>query len=83
MEAFTSNRSNLQIGDDDLQNRIEYVEQLNVMLQAENFASSVTLLPISPWGHFTTALNAAVQFAVDNDYEVIAFQVRYRMTARS
>lgn len=56
---------------------MDYIEQLNVMLKAENFASSVTLLPISPWGHFTTALNGAVQNAVDNGFDIIAFQVGF------
>lgn len=56
---------------------MDYVEQLTVMLKAENFASSVTLLPISPWGHFTTALNGAVQNAVDNGFDIIAFQVGF------
>ena len=62
---------------------MDYVEQLNVMLKAENFATSVTLLPISPWGHFTAALNGAVQNAVDNGFDVIAFQVSLCMTERS
>ena len=53
------------------------------MLKAENIASSVTLLPISPWGHFTTALNGAVQNAVDNGFDVIAFQVSFCMIASS
>lgn len=59
---------------------MDYIEQLNVMLEAENFASSVTLLPISPWGHFTTALNGAVQNAVDNGFDIIAFQVDFYCT---
>jgi hypothetical protein len=69
--------SNLQIGNEDQKERMDYIEQLNVMLKAENFASSVTLLPISPWGHFTTSLNGAVQNAVDNGFDIIAFQVGF------
>jgi hypothetical protein len=40
--------------------------------------SSVMLLPVSPWGVYTPALNAAVQYAQDKKYDRIAYQVRTR-----
>jgi hypothetical protein len=45
------------------------------MLAIENMTSRVILQPIVPWGHFTFALNCAVQIAVDKRFDVIAFQV--------
>ena len=37
--------------------------------------AGVNLLPVFPWGHFTTALNAAVVFAQDLQAQYVMFQV--------
>ena len=39
--------------------------------------SHVHFLPVFPWGYFVTSLNAAVQYAQDNLYTLIAFQVSF------
>ena len=36
---------------------------------------TVTLLPIIPWGYFTTALNAAILFSQDKNFKYVLFQV--------
>lgn len=65
----------LQIGNDDNKERMEYVEQLHLILQREQLLTRVILLPISPWGHFTFPLNCAISRAVDDGFNIIAFQV--------
>lgn len=54
-----------------------YVQILTAHLEASMepaLAARVTLLPVTPWGAFTTALNAATTVAVDAGAAYIAFQ---------
>ena len=47
-------------------------------------ATRVTLLPVTPWGSFTTALNAATNVAVDGGFAFIAFQsLEFRLRAET
>ena len=48
-----------------------YTQALTLALQNERF---ITLLPVQPWGRFTQALNAAVEFASQHSYRLIIFQ---------
>lgn len=52
----------------------KYMQEVRTLLQREGLSDKTQLLPVSPWGRFTTALNAAVVKAVDGGYDVIAFQ---------
>lgn len=51
-----------------------YMTKVTTMLHHEGLADKAVLMPVSPWGRFTTALNAAVVRAMDGGYDVIAFQ---------
>ena len=48
--------------------------KIAAMLHHEGLASKTVLMPVSPWGRFTTALNAALVKAVDGGYDVVAYQ---------
>eukprot|EP01039_Chlorochromonas_danica_P007005 gene7006-7749_t len=53
-------------------------------LAVEPFAPAcrVTFLPIEPWGYYTTALNHALLYAQDHDFDLVAFQsLEYQATA--
>ena len=54
---------------------MEYIDELNLMLDREQLQSRVILLSVSPWGHFTFPLNCAISRAVDDGFNIIAFQV--------
>lgn len=55
----------------------EYTQSIQNLLRAEGLDKlNIYFLPISPWGYFTPALNYAVQFAQDHDFDNVAFQVR-------
>jgi hypothetical protein len=52
----------------------EYIEKLNEAVIKEKFKIEIILMPITPWGQFTFALNCAIGKAVDGNFRVIAFQ---------
>lgn len=55
-----------------------YIDQLKlILLNSTNLSNlgRVTFIPVYPWGYFTTALNAALQFAQDQHFDRIAYQV--------
>lgn len=62
------------IGADEYKLIETYKERVLDLLTKEGISSGVTLLPVSPWGYFTTSLNAAVQYAQDKKIDYIAFQ---------
>jgi hypothetical protein len=64
-----------QLGNHDPAELEKYSKDLRKALEAEKLASVATVLPITPWGHFINALNAAVSKAVEGEFEIIAFQV--------
>ena len=51
-----------------------YLQSVKSRLSAEGLDCVTSVLPITPWGRFTTALNAAILYAVTGKYEYIAFQ---------
>lgn len=51
-----------------------YYEDLKLSVKDISL-SSVAILPITPWGHFTFALNASISFAIKKKLTYIAFQV--------
>eukprot|EP00606_Chrysophyceae_sp_TOSAG23-5_P000198 GSChrysophyteH2.ASY1.ANO1.495.1 assembled CDS len=51
----------------------EYIFSLQKTLDPRTIAR-VVLLPVSPWGRFTSALNSAIVRAMDEQYRYIAFQ---------
>mmetsp|Transcript_22387 Transcript_22387/g.37443 ORF Transcript_22387/g.37443 Transcript_22387/m.37443 type:complete len:362 (-) Transcript_22387:112-1197(-) len=52
-----------------------YIESMNDLLSKDGVPmGNVTFLPVTPWGIYTTALNAAVLYAQDHLYNRIAFQ---------
>lgn len=54
----------------------QYIEGVKESLNKDSVDfSRVHFLPVFPWGYFVTSLNAAVQYAQDNLYTLIAFQV--------
>jgi len=65
------------VGADDTNAIQQYMTEIKDKLTHHNIdQSQVQLLPISPWGHFVTSLNAAVGYAQDHQFQLIAFQVR-------
>ncbi len=65
------------IGADDINAIQLYMTEIKDTLTLHNVdQSQVHLLPVSPWGHFVTSLNAAVGYAQDHQFQLIAFQVR-------
>jgi hypothetical protein len=42
---------------------------------AASTINTIIVLPVFPWGHFTTSLNAAVLYAQDHAFSHILFQV--------
>ncbi len=63
-----------------LQSYLEVLsQQLEISLGASTM-SKVILLPVFPWGKFTSALNAAILTAIDCGYQYIAFQsIEFRL----
>jgi hypothetical protein len=60
-----------------IQDQIEqkkYIEDLNEAIINQKFEIDIILLPITPWGQFTFALNCAIGKAVDGNFSTIAFQ---------
>ena len=45
------------------------------MIKDNGFCRVATVLGVSPWGKFTLALNAAVQYAMNEGIDYIIFQV--------
>ena len=65
------------IGADDINAIQQYMTEIKEKLTLHGVdQSQVQMLPVSPWGHFVTSLNAAVGYAQDYKFELIAFQVR-------
>ena len=54
----------------------EYLEELKVILTKLDLLSKVSFLSVDPWGYFTYSLNAALQYAQDKEFNIIAYQVR-------
>lgn len=55
------------------------MEDLNNRIQALGISKGkYKLLPVSPWGYFVSSLNAAVQYAQDEGFARIGFQVLKR-----
>lgn len=53
-----------------------YIASIKNQLMEEKIDSvNISLLPVFPWGYFTTSLNAAIQYAQDQHFSLIAFQV--------
>ena len=67
----------IDTGDTFKSSNTKYIEGVEEYLKSNNMADFVTILGISPWGKFTSALNAAVVRAADMGYELICFQVEY------
>lgn len=66
------------LGAEDFQIIAQYIEDVKESLTKESLdISHVHFLPVFPWGYFVTSLNAAVQYAQDNLYTLIAFQVYF------
>lgn len=64
------------IGGNDFNAIQQYMLQIKENLALNNVnQSQVQLLPVHPWGHFVTSLNAAVGYAQDNKFQLIAYQV--------
>ena len=65
------------IGAPDIPFLQSYMDKLSVAMKAKSAALNnlVSLLPVQPWGHFVSPLNAAVIYAQDKGYQRIAFQV--------
>jgi hypothetical protein len=55
--------------------RDSYLLDLNKSLSEAGLTNKTHILVVDPWGGFTHALNLAVSFAIDNKYDLIAFQV--------
>lgn len=51
------------------------LEAMQNALDGYNPEGRVRLQPITPWGAFTAALNAAVTMAVEEGFDLILFQV--------
>jgi hypothetical protein len=63
-----------QLGNPNVGELERYMTKIAAMLHHEGLASKTVLMPVSPWGRFTTALNAALVKAVDGGYDVVAYQ---------
>lgn len=64
------------VGADDVSQVNTYIDSVKLLLDdGHEDYSTVTFLPVIPWGHFTTSLNAAILFAQDNKFDRIAYQV--------
>jgi hypothetical protein len=75
--GFNSSQSNTADTVKDMSSYIEYLNRLNDHLFCNDHSidkDRVVLLPIYPWGKFTTSLNCAILKAIDLKYEYIAFQ---------
>jgi hypothetical protein len=62
------------IGIQNQKEQVEYIEKLSEAVIKEKYKIEIILLPITPWGQFTFALNCAIGKAVDGNFNVIAFQ---------
>lgn len=51
-------------------------EGREVMVDEEACKVRVTVLPVTPWGNFTPALNALLSFAAQDRADLVLFQVR-------
>lgn len=62
-----------------------YVHELkDALIAADNLLSYVTIIPLAYWGRFTTALNAAVVKAIEDNIDYIAFQsLEFRISEKS
>lgn len=62
---------------DNLEN-IDYINKLESFLQDEGLMSSssslILIVPVTPWGKFTMALNAIIQKCIEQKYDLVAFQ---------
>lgn len=64
------------VGAKDMNTVSTYITTIETILHEHKIDSlKVSFLPIFPWGYFTPALNYAVQYAQDNQFNRIAFQV--------
>lgn len=52
------------------------LEAMQNALDGYNPEGRVRLQPVTPWGAFTAALNAAVTMAIEEGYDLILFQVK-------
>lgn len=76
----------LCIGIGDKLENIDYINKLETYLQVQGLIpsasslstslsySSILILPVTPWGKFTMALNAIVHKCIDEKFDLVAFQ---------
>lgn len=80
IETFRSNSSVdallVCIGASSLDRLTALREHFEQVIAQMNETQRVFVLPVYPWGHFTTSLNSAVIYAQDKAYSHILFQVR-------
>lgn len=68
------------LGAPSLQALLHMQQRYEALLQShftQDQLRKVHLLPVYPWGHFTTALNVATLFVADLQADAIMFQVNY------
>lgn len=53
----------------------EYVDAVSDAVRSLEYGDMVVVQPVTPWGSFTTALNAALRHAVDTGHSRILYQV--------
>jgi hypothetical protein len=51
------------------------LEKYSQLVHDLDLTAVVTILPVFPWGYFTSALNQAILFGVDKQFDLLAFQV--------
>eukprot|EP01038_Epipyxis_sp_PR26KG_P009055 gene9055-12213_t len=67
--TYTNNDSN-----DLFSEAHQYIKSIQNELKQINLAAFVDFVVICPWGYFTTALNSALQIALDGKYDEVMFQ---------
>jgi hypothetical protein len=65
------------VGAEEYNDIVSYIDSAQLLMKQNSNIdmSSVYFLPVYPWGYFVTALNAAIQYAQDHNFDLIAFQV--------
>lgn len=62
------------LGIGNMEDLTKQVAEYSNILKGSSLSIPVTILPINPWGYFTSALNHAVAFAQDQKHTHVVFQ---------